>query len=128
MGAIEELDAMLRDPARKLVVSTGYVDLTSEVQNELYIMLIEEAGGAAGGRAGGFGGRSVRKVYHFICKNRSCEKLLETESEALILSVDIPAGIARLPAVLLDGAQEMVYGIVDPVAVNELSESLREGR
>ncbi len=128
MGAIEELDAMLRDPARKLVVSADYVDLASGGRNELYIMLIEEAGGAAGGRAGGFGGRSIRRVYHFICSSHSCEKPLETESDARITSVDIPAGIARLPAVLLDGAQVMIYGVVDPDAVKGLNESLMEGR
>lgn len=118
MDAREELDSLLRDPRRKLVVSEVNVDLVGlDGPNVLYLLVMPDSRGSAGGRAGGFGQRSIEKVYCFRYEKGRCEKLFETDSDEKLSEFEIPPGIARLPAILIDGTEEMVYGIVDPETI-----------
>ncbi|MDG6928214.1 MAG: hypothetical protein JRN26_02320 [Nitrososphaerota archaeon] len=121
MDTASVLNSMLADPARKVVVSTSPVDLLSCSYNELYIFIITESGSPAGGRAAGFGGRTIARVYRFACKEGKWSMELDTDSETILSKIDIPAGIARLPVTLLDGSELLAYAVIDGDAVREIS-------
>ncbi|MEM0287539.1 MAG: hypothetical protein QXG05_05140 [Nitrososphaerota archaeon] len=117
LDASKELDNLLKDYTRKIVISENYVYLTSNQPNKLYVIVVAEGLGAAGGRAGGFGHRVIERLYCFRYDGANWQKLIQIDSQEYLSEIDIPPGIARLPARLLDGTEEVVYGMVDPEAL-----------
>ena len=56
----ESIDAILQLPQRKLVVAQSEVHLDSEqTKNEIFLLMVEESKGSAGGRAAGSGHRRI---------------------------------------------------------------------
>jgi|SRR5579875_437308 hypothetical protein len=119
MEDLSELENIIKDPKRKIIVSELIVDFSNPSPNTLFIIMIAETPGAAGGRAAGFGQRTIERVLCFKTEGSSATKLIDSTHEDVLSSVDLPVGIARMPAVMSDGSEEMLYGVVDPSLVND---------
>jgi hypothetical protein len=120
-----EFDFALRGTQRTLIVSTNAIDLRDLANsNKVYVFSIQQVEGAAGGRAGGFGQRNIERVLCFEIQNGVCIKLLDMKDPMKLSALDFPVGIARMPVVLKDGTEEMVYGVIDPDAVKAYDEIL----
>ncbi|MGH9889900.1 MAG: hypothetical protein ACRD4Z_00675, partial [Nitrososphaeraceae archaeon] len=58
-GSLEEV---LLIPTRKLVVASTDIDLRKSEDCTVFVLLVEEALGSAGGRAGGSGSRKIGRI------------------------------------------------------------------
>jgi hypothetical protein len=120
-----DIDSVFRLPQRKLVVSENDIDLTKKSNNRIFILLVQESAGSAGGRAGGSGNRRISKVYGFSCIDDRCTRVFETEDESEIELFEIPYSAVAMDIVLSDGKPFVVQGLVDPGLVRSYDESLK---
>ena len=114
MSSFDSIDEIFQLAQRKLVVSQKDVRLDEKTSNEIFILLIEESMGSAGGRAGGSGHRRVDRIYGFSCDAGKCEKFFETDEPGMIEMFDIPYSAVAMDIKLSDGRPFVVQGIADP--------------
>jgi hypothetical protein len=120
LSPLDELSELLTGSARVVVIAQRDVNLrTLAGENSIFLLEITEGSGAAGGRSGGFGQRSVAVVKLFHYANGVCEKLFETDDEARLSGFEIPYHVARMPFTLSDGTERMGYGVIEPDLVAE---------
>jgi hypothetical protein len=106
------IDEILQLPQRKLVVAQNDVALDKNSKNEIFVLLVEESRGSAGGRAAGSGHRRINKIYGFSC-NGVCTKFFETDDPEKVEMFDIPYSAVAMDITLSDGRPYVVQGIVD---------------
>ena len=114
MSSFDSIDEILQLTQRKLVVSQKDVRLDEKTSNEIFILLVEESRGSAGGRAGGSGHRRVDRIYGFSCEGGKCQKFFETDDPETIEMFDIPYSAVAMDIKLSDGRPFVVQGIADP--------------
>ena len=107
------IDAILQLPQRKLVVAQYDVCLDGQEKNEIFILMVEESRGSAGGRAAGSGHRRVERIYGFICDGGACTKFFESGDQDKVDQFDIPYSAVAMDIRLTDGRPYVVQGIVD---------------
>lgn len=107
------IDELLQMPQRKLVVAQNNVALNKGIKNQIFILMVEESRGSAGGRAAGSGHRKISKVYGFSC-NGQCSKVFETDDPQKVEAFDIPYSAVAMDITLSNGKPYVVQGIVDP--------------
>ncbi len=110
----ESIDAILQLPQRKLVVAQNDVYLDKQAKNEIFILVVEESRGSAGGRAAGSGHRRVERIYGFTCNGGACTKFFESGEQNKVDQFDIPYSAVAMDIRLSDGRPYVVQGIVDP--------------
>lgn len=108
------IDDILQLPQRKLVVAQNEVYLDKQVKNEVFVLMVEESKGSAGGRAAGSGHRRIEKIYGFVCNAGECAKFFETSDRANVDQFDIPYSAVAMDIRLSDGRPYVVQGIIDP--------------
>jgi hypothetical protein len=109
------IDAILQLPQRKLVISQNDVYLDGrQAKNEIFILMVEESRGSAGGRAAGSGYRRINRIYGFSCDGGRCEKFFDTDDQSKIEQFDIPYSAVAMDIRLSDGRPYVVQGVVDP--------------
>ena len=116
-----ELNEILQTPKRKLVVSLSDIALNKnhdKAENIVFILMVEESRGAAGGRGGGSGNRKIDKVIGFKTNNNNILKIFETENAEMIEKFDIPYNAVALDIILESGEPYVVQGITDKEMVN----------
>jgi hypothetical protein len=106
------IDEILQLPQRKLVVAQSDVALDKRAKNEIFVLMVEESRGSAGGRAAGSGHRKISKVYGFSCDG-ACSKVFETDDPQKIEMFDIPYSAVAMDITLSNGSPYVVQGIVD---------------
>jgi hypothetical protein len=109
-----ELDEVIQMPQRKLVVSQHDISLDSKANNIVFVLMVEESRGSAGGRAAGSGSRKIDKIYGFSCSTGASKKIVETDEVAKIALFDIPYSAVAMDIKLSDGRPYVVQGIADP--------------
>jgi hypothetical protein len=115
MEAEQIVDEVLQLPQRKLVVSTYDIDLSRDNnENDIFVLMVQESKGSAGGRGGGSGSRRIEKVMAFSCSKGFCKKYFETDDEQKIEQFEIPYSAVAMDVKLSTGAQLVTQGIVDP--------------
>ncbi|HEY8139840.1 MAG TPA: hypothetical protein VIE86_02015 [Nitrososphaera sp.] len=114
----ESIDEILRLPQRKLVVSQDEVHLDKPSRNEIYILMVEESRGSAGGRAAGSGHRRINRIYGFSCGER-IERFLDVADQEKVEKFEIPYSAVAMDIRLSDGTASVVQGVVDPHLVSE---------
>jgi hypothetical protein len=114
MSMLESLDDILQLPQRKLVVAQSDVYLNRPVKNKIFVLMVEESRGSAGGRAAGSGHRRISKVYGFTCEAGECKKIVELDDPSLIEKFDIPYSAVAMDIMLSSGQPYVVQGLVDP--------------
>lgn len=107
------IDEILQLPQRKLVVAQSDIALDKKTKNEIFVLMVEESRGSAGGRAAGSGHRKIDKVYGFSCDG-ACSKVFETDDPQKVEMFDIPYSAVAMDITLSDGRPYVVQGIVDP--------------
>lgn len=116
-----ELNEILQTPKRKLVVSLSDIALNKNrdnIENIVFILMVEESRGAAGGRGGGSGNRKIDKVIGFKTNNNNHIKIFETENADLIEKFDIPYNAVAMDITLESGEPHVLQGIVDKEMIN----------
>ena len=113
-----ELNEILQIPKRKLVVSLSDIALDKNhdnAENIVFILMVEESRGAAGGRGGGSGNRKIDKVIGFKTNNNNSNhlKIFETENADMIEKFDIPYNAVAMDIILESGEPYVVQGITD---------------
>lgn len=110
----DSIEAILQLPQRKLVVAQDDIYLDKQTRNEIFILMIEESKGSAGGRAAGSGHRRVERIYGFACEGSMCIKFFESGEQGKVDQFDIPYSAVAMDIKLSDGRPYVVQGIVDP--------------
>ena len=110
----DSIDAILQLPQRKLIVAQSDVHLDRQAKNEIFILMVEESRGSAGGRAAGSGHRRIERVYGFACDGGACIKFFESGDQDKVDKFDIPYSAVAMDIKLSDGRPYVVQGIVDP--------------
>jgi hypothetical protein len=111
----DSIDTILQLPQRKIVVAESEVFLDKQIKNDIFILLVEESTGSAGGRAAGFGYRRVERIYGFSCyEGGKCTKFFDTTEQDKIDQFDIPYSAVAMDIKLSDGRTYVVQGVVDP--------------
>jgi hypothetical protein len=112
---MNELESLLFNPQRKLLVTYKEIDLTDNSSfNQVFILLIEESKGSAGGRGGGSGYRKIAEIIGFRIENNNIEKFYDTKEEDLIELFEVPYSAVAMDIKLSDGKQIVVQGVIDP--------------
>lgn len=114
MVLTESIDEALQLPQRKLVVAQNNIDLVTNMGNEIFILMVEDSQGSAGGRAGGSGSRRIDRVMGFSCRDGKCVKFFEASEQEKIELFNIPYSAVAMDIKLSTGESIVVQGIVDP--------------
>ncbi|HYZ95647.1 MAG TPA: hypothetical protein VE524_03450, partial [Nitrososphaeraceae archaeon] len=76
---MNELESLLLNHQRKLLVTYKELDLADISSfNQIFILLIEESKGSAGGRGGGSGSRKINQIIGFRIEDKNVKKIYET--------------------------------------------------
>lgn len=111
---MDELESIILSSQRKLLVIYDELDLTDlSSYNQVFILLVEESKGSAGGRGGGSGHRKIVQVIGFKIDNKNIEKIYETKDENIIEKFEIPYSAVAMDIKLSDGKEFVVQGIMD---------------
>lgn len=111
---MDELESIIVSSQRKLLVIYDELDLTNlSSYNQVFILLVEESKGSAGGRGGGSGHRKIVQVIGFKIDNKNIEKIYETKDENIIEKFEIPYSAVAMDIKLSDGREIVVQGIMD---------------
>lgn len=111
---MNELDSLILGAQRKLLVIYDELDLSAiSSSNQVFILLVEESKGSAGGRGGGSGHRKIAQVIGFKIDNKKIEKIYDTKDENIIEKFEIPYSAIAIDIKLSDGRQIVVQGIID---------------
>lgn len=117
MDMESRLNQVLQIPKRKLIVSLNDITLKrdgSESENVVFVLMVEESLGSAGGRGGGSGNRKIDKIMGFRIKDSNKDvKIFETENPDVIEKFDIPYNAVAMDIVLESGDPFVVQGVVD---------------
>lgn len=114
MSPDDSIDAVLLLPQRKLVVAREDVFLDGNSKNVIFILLVEESRGSAGGRAAGSGHRRISRVWGFSCENGRCDKFFDTSEPQAVDMFDVPYSAVAMDIRLSSGRPYVVQGVVDP--------------
>lgn len=117
----DSIDAILQLPQRKLVIANDDVLLDRQMNNEIFILMVEESSGSAGGRAAGVGHRRVNRIYGFSCQSGRCTKIFGTSDQEEIDQFDIPYSAVAMDIRLSDGKPYVLQGLVDQNLVRSYS-------
>ena len=114
----DSIDAILQLPQRKIVIAQNDVFLDKQIKNDIFILMVEESIGSAGGRAAGLGYRRIDRIYGFSCSGSGkCTKFFDTVERDKIDQFDIPYSAVAMDIRLSDGKPYVLQGIVDPDSV-----------
>jgi hypothetical protein len=125
-----DLSNIIQLPQRKLIVSLTEIDLTfsagPDTTNTIFVLMIQESRGSAGGRGGGSGMRKIEKILGFEVEQNIDKLIFETSNEVDIEKFEIPYSAVAQDIVLRSGEKYVVQGIVDPQMVRNYLELIRK--
>lgn len=113
-----EIDDVLQLAQRKLVISQRELYLDTSTANKVFVLMVEESRGSAGGRAAGSGSRKINRIYGFSCEAGACSRIFETDEQSKIDLFDIPYSAVAMDIKLSDGRAYVVQGVVEPELVS----------
>jgi hypothetical protein len=123
MAIEQSVDYVLEMPQRKLVIAKNDIDLSgNDNQNDIFILMVQESPGSAGGRGGGSGSRKIDKILAFSCSKGICSKDFESTDLEKIEQFEIPYSAVAMDIKLSSGRQLVVQGLVDPDFINSYRE------
>jgi hypothetical protein len=121
------LSQILQLPKRKLIVSLNDITLNKNknVENIVFILMVEESLGSAGGRGGGSGNRKIDKIIGFRIIEGKEVKIFETENTEIIEKFDIPYNAVAMDIILESGEPFVIQGITDSEMIKEYLKIIR---
>ena len=123
---MQEIEEILKKPKRKLTVSMHEIDLEKNDDNKIFILMIEESLGSAGGRGGGSGHRKIDRIIGFNSHNNSINKYFDTLDQEKIVKFEIPYSAVAMDIKMSDSRQLVIQGIVDPDLIKEYEKIVEE--
>ncbi len=126
MDEYESMDAILASPQRKLVVADKDINLRDKDANTIFILVIQESQGSAGGRGGGSGSRRINEIVAFSCSRASCTKFFESHDTEEIDQFEIPYSAVALDIRLSTGMEVVVQGLIDPHLIQNYQELISQ--
>ena len=123
---MQEIEDILKNPKRKLIVSVQEIDLKKNDDNKIFILMIEESLGSAGGRGGGSGHRKIDRIMGFNFHNNSINKYFDTLDQEKIVKFEIPYSAVAMDIKMSDSRQLVIQGIVDPDLIKEYEKIVEE--
>lgn len=125
-----KVSEILQLPRRKLIVSSQEINLTSVDggmrENTIFVLMIKESSGSAGGRGGGSGMRKIDRIVAFKINGNSDEQIYETQDSQEIDEFDIPYSAVAMDIVLESGVPSVVQGVIDPDMVEGYLELIKK--
>lgn len=119
MTNFSSLEEVLSLPTRKLVVASTEVDLSQSEHSIVFVLLVEESFGSAGGRAGGSGSRKISRILGFKIHQSMISLIIDIREMDIIDRFDVPYSAVALDITLSTGQRSVVQGIVDPILIEE---------
>ena len=128
---IFKISPILQNPRRKLIVSSQEINLnitydSNRRENTIFVLMVKESSGSAGGRGGGSGMRKIDRILAFKMIGKSDEQIYETQDSQEIEEFDIPYSAVAMDIVLESGVPSVVQGVIDPDMVNRYLEIVRK--
>lgn len=118
-----KVSEILNLPMRKLIISSQEINLNAAdgrvKENTIFVLMVKESSGSAGGRGGGSGMRKIDRIIGFEIIGNSDEQIYETDDPQEIEEFEIPYSAVAMDIVLESGVSSVVQGIIDPNMVNE---------
>jgi hypothetical protein len=125
-----KVSEILRLPRRKLIVSSQEINLASVDgvmrENTIFVLMVKESSGSAGGRGGGSGMRKIDRILAFKITGNSDEIIFETQDSQEIEEFDIPYSAVAMDIVLESGVPSVVQGVIDPDMVEGYLELIKK--
>ncbi|HET6640499.1 MAG TPA: hypothetical protein VFG77_02710 [Nitrososphaeraceae archaeon] len=119
MTNYSSLEEVLLLPTRKLVVASTDIDLRKSGDCTVFVLLVEESFGSAGGRAGGSGNRKIGRILGFKRHLSRTDLIIDSQETETINQFDVPYSAVALDIFLSTGQESVVQGIVDSVLIEE---------
>lgn len=94
-------------------------------RNNIYVIELQHSGGAAGGRVGGFGQRTVTRIMRFAQEDGSLRKDLMVSDPSVLSGFDPPYQASAIQVTLGDGSRITVSGLVDKLLIAEYDRKFR---
>jgi hypothetical protein len=127
-----DLSNTIRLPQRKLIVSSKDIDLSQTMDSNsattVFVLMVKESIGSAGGRGGGSGMRKIEKILGFEIKTNGDRLIYESSSEAEIEKFEIPYSAVALDIILGTGESYVVQGIVDAQLISNYLMIIKEAQ
>ena len=118
-----KVSEILNLPMRKLIISSQDINLNAAdgrvKENTIFVLMVKESSGSAGGRGGGSGMRRIDRIIGFEIIGNSDEQIYETDDPQEIEEFEIPYSAVAMDIVLESGVSSVVQGVIDPNMVNE---------
>ncbi len=118
-----KVSEILNLPMRKLIISSQEINLNPAdgrvKENTIFVLMVKESSGSAGGRGGGSGMRKIDRIIGFEIIGNSDEQIYETDDPQEIEEFEIPYSAVAMDIVLESGVSSVVQGVIDPNMVNE---------
>jgi hypothetical protein len=111
------LEEILLLPNRKLVVSSNEIDLSKPESAIVFVLLVEESFGSAGGRAGGSGSRRISRILGYKIQESIIKQIIDISVAEAIDLFEVPYSAVALDIKLSTGKESVVQGIVDPILI-----------
>ena len=125
-----DLSNTIRLPQRKLIVSSKDIDLSQTMDSNsattVFVLMVKESIGSAGGRGGGSGMRKIEKILGFEIKTNGDRLIYESSSEAEIEKFEIPYSAVALDIILGTGESYVVQGLVDAQLISNYLMIIKE--
>jgi hypothetical protein len=109
----ESLDSVLKMTQRKLVVASQEILLIGNEPNDVFILMVEESRGSAGGRAAGSGHRRISRIIAFHTGDGRSDRFFDTQDQTIIDRFEIPYSAVAMDVTLSDNSPLVVQGITD---------------
>ena len=119
MTNFSSLEEVLSLSTRKLVVASTELNLSKSEFSIVYVLLVEDSFGSAGGRAGGSGSRKISRILGFKIHQSIISLIIDIREMDVIDRFDVPYSAVALDITLSTGQRSVVQGIVDPILIEE---------
>jgi hypothetical protein len=119
MTNYSSLEEVLLLPTRKLVIASTDIDLRKSEDCTVFVLLVEESFGSAGGRAGGSGSRKIGRILGFKRRLSRTDLIIDSQETETINQFEVPYSAVALDIFLSTGQESVVQGIVDSVLIEE---------
>lgn len=119
MTGFGSLDEVMLLPTRKLLVASTDIDLSNSKECIVFVLLVEESFGSAGGRAAGSGSRKIGRILGFRTLQSKIDLIIDTRDMETINQLDVPYSAVAMDIVLSSGERAVVQGVVDPVLIED---------
>ncbi len=117
-----QIEEIIKLPDRKLIVSSKDIDINSLEDNMIFILIVEESRGSAGGRGGGSGHRRITKILGFKIENRNIYPYFETQDEKVIEQFEIPYSAVAMDIKLSNNQNFVVQGLSDKTLIESYNQ------